>query len=43
MTSNSLITREKAPIYRAFQNGHGWARTSDLSRVKRAISKRLSC
>jgi hypothetical protein len=38
MTSNSLITRKRAPIYRAFLNGHGWARTSDLSRVKRALS-----
>jgi len=30
-----LITRKKTPINRTFLNGHGWARTSDLSRVKR--------
>ena len=28
----------KNPIYRAVLNGHGWARTSDLSRVKRLAS-----
>jgi hypothetical protein len=31
-------TRKKAPISRAFSNGHGWFRTTDLSRVKRALS-----
>jgi len=38
MTSNSLITRKKTPIYRVFLSGHGWFRTTDLSRVKRALS-----
>ncbi len=35
MTSTSLITRDKPRISRAFPNGHGWFRTTDLSRVKR--------
>jgi len=34
-----LITRKKTPITRTFLNGHGWARTSDLSRVKRRESR----
>jgi hypothetical protein len=38
MTSNSLIARKKASISRAFSYGHGWFRTTDLSRVKRALS-----
>jgi hypothetical protein len=29
---------EKSVISGDFQNGHGWFRTSDLSRVKRALS-----
>ncbi len=29
---------KKPRISRAFEDGHGWARTSDLSRVKRALS-----
>lgn len=33
--SERLITREKPRIATAFQNGHGWFRTTDLSRLKR--------
>jgi hypothetical protein len=36
--SERLQTRKKAPISRAFSNGHGWVRTNDFSRVKRALS-----
>jgi integrase len=37
-TLSSLHTAQKPRISRAFDHGHGWARTSDLSRVKRALS-----
>jgi hypothetical protein len=36
--SGNVNGYEKLQISRAFDDGHGWARTSDLSRVKRALS-----
>jgi hypothetical protein len=30
---------EKGPVSRAFDDGRGWDRTSDLPRVKRALSR----
>jgi hypothetical protein len=30
---------QTGPVSRAFRNGRGWDRTSDLPRVKRALSR----
>jgi hypothetical protein len=34
-----LRSREKPALYGGFSHGRGWVRTSDLPRVKRALSR----